>query len=102
MIEIANEGNVQDGNFCGALQYVKNRCFGSFALLLEQTMEHQEVDPVPQKRMPLPADWRSILQFQAVLDDWSQDGSPSQPAKAQLFHGFAEACQRSHPQDPTL
>ena len=48
VVEIANEGNVQ------------------------------EVEPVPQKRMPLPADWRSILQFQA-----------------QLFHGFAEACQRS-------
>eukprot|EP00434_Breviolum_minutum_P031048 symbB.v1.2.027461.t2/scaffold2821.1/size70050/7 len=48
VVEIANEGNVQ------------------------------EVEPVPQKRMPLPADWRSILQFQA-----------------QLFHSFAEACQRS-------
>ncbi|CAE7900115.1 unnamed protein product [Symbiodinium necroappetens] len=34
----------------------------------------QGVDPLPVNRMPLPDDWRGILQFQA-----------------QLFHGFAEA-----------
>lgn len=34
----------------------------------------QAVDPLPVNRMPLPDDWRGILQFQA-----------------QLFHGFAEA-----------
>ncbi|CAJ1383932.1 unnamed protein product [Effrenium voratum] len=34
----------------------------------------QDVDSIPTRRMPLPADWRSILQFQA-----------------KLFHSFADA-----------
>lgn len=79
------------------------------ALLIPiEQLEAEEVAPVPQKRMPLPADWRSILQFQAkhfrkqlVIENglnscWQCDP----PAKAQLFHGFAEACQRCDAQAP--
>jgi hypothetical protein len=73
-----------------------------------EQLEAEEVAPVPQKRMPLPADWRSILQFQAkhfrkqlaiehgLNSCWQCDP----PAKAQLFHGFAEACQRCDAQAP--
>ena len=45
--------------------------------LIAESRAEASVDVVPSERMPLPADWRSILSFQA-----------------RLFHSFAEALRR--------